>query len=108
MFGTQAAFARINTAREILEIVRTRQAVQGSADYPDGVVEEFDAMIPLLCEAGLAREIDATEGAFRFRITWKGLCFLDTAYILAESFDSIKDDGDVRLIVARLTAAAFH
>jgi len=106
--GTGAAFRRINNAREILEFVRNRQAVDGSPDYPDGMVEEFDAMIPLLCEAGLVREIDVTEGGFRFRITWKGLCFLDTSYILAETFATIKDDGDIRLLTARLAAATFR
>jgi len=106
--GTDAAYARINTAREILEVIRKQQAVDGSPDFPDGISEEADAMMPLLCEAGLIREITVTEGGFRFRITWKGLCFLDTAYFFAAAHKFIEDDQDARVWIATLAATTFH
>jgi len=100
------SYRRILTAREILEVIRKQQTVHGSPDFPDGISEEADAMIPLLCEAGLAREINVTEGGFRFRITWKGLCFLDTAYLLDDTIKS-NDERDIRVLIAALAATTF-
>lgn len=70
---------RIATAMALLSSIKDHQEKDGAPALPPDMMQEFGSYINLLCEAGLLRKIDVPENALPYRITWKGLCFIDTA-----------------------------
>jgi hypothetical protein len=105
----EAAFERICKARKLLEMFKIRQTVHGMPDYPAGVRDDADELVHHFISAGFLREIPVTEGGLRFRITWKGLCFLDTAYLLDHVMkDTENPDYCTHRLHAMLTALSFY
>jgi len=71
-------FKRISAAGIILNAIRTNQSKDGVLDLPPTIKSEYGDYIRLLCEAGFVRKIEVSENGLPYRITWEGLCFLDT------------------------------
>ena len=76
---------RIQTSTLILQQIKERQFEHGESNPGHFVLTESKYCIELLCGAGFLREIPITEGGLRFRITWKGLCFLDAVELYEQA-----------------------
>jgi hypothetical protein len=105
-FLPKAAIARLGEAKAILEQIKQWQDVDGQSDFPYGALQKYDDYTKLFCDAGFLREVKVTEGGLRFRITWKGLCFLD----VIDLFDRVSSQKftDEEALPAIIAAFSFH
>ena len=98
-----AATKRISIACVILKIIKEKEAVDGTPDLSEKDKVLYSNEIKLLCDAGFLREIPVTEGGLPYRITWKGLSFLDTF----ELFNQAPSDP-IAWYIAQLVMFSFH
>jgi len=73
----EISIKRISAARELLLAVQNKQSTDGALDFPQDLTEEYGSHLNVLCTNGFIRKCDVPDGGFPYRITWKGLCFLD-------------------------------
>ena len=84
---SNAAIKRIGAARAILEAVKAEQTKDGASGISEDMKMEFGYYVDLLRHDGFIRQINVTDDAFQYRITWKGIAFLD----LLKIYDDVKE-----------------
>lgn len=75
---------RLPVTRGVLEYVRDEALKEVAKDMSPKDKESFDKYIPLLIDAHFIREIPVSENGLPYRITWKGLSFLETYSLFDE------------------------
>jgi len=104
-----AAFIRIGAAKGVLLQIKKWQAVDGAPDFPPTIGMDAKDYLKLLCDAGFIRRVKTKEGGFPYRITWKGLCFLDTHAVLdCLGTDKTNVGNSVQDVLVALAAFSFH
>lgn len=105
------AHQRLNAAASVLLRIKTLQERDTAPDLPQEEKDEFGCRISLLYEAGLIRKTNASdgvpEGMLPYRITWKGLAFIDTFLWLDRSL-KIHAPNSIQNDLAWLAALSFH
>ena len=100
---------RISSAKVILDIVKAGQTTDGSPDFSPEMKAEFGNFINVLCESEFIRKADVPDNAFPYRLTWKGLCFLDTLNVLAQMTENFtRATNSPQEFSAQLAAFSFH
>ena len=104
-----SAIQRISAAKVVLDYVKTKQSQDWIPDFEPDMKEEYSCLINFLCEAGFIRKAEIPDNAFPYRITWKGLCFIDTANELEQiSKNNTYYHESIQDFMIKLAALSFH
>jgi len=77
LFSEQFSDA-LNRIRRAYKVLQQIQMPDGAPTFPHGGQPALDDYVSLLLEAGFIRKVDVPNDALQYRVTWKGLSFLDT------------------------------
>jgi len=89
--------------REILKQIKAERSVGDLPNFPLANWITVEDYLQLLCDAGLIK----TDGNSQYRITWKGLCFLDSVATCDELAKEYADEAPVR-IFAHFATIGLH
>lgn len=104
---SDATIHRISTAYALLIKIKKGQTIDGMSDLPHETMINYGSDIQQLLDAGFVRKINISEGGLPYRITWKGLSFIDTYELLSQVRVNLPPDS-IQAAIAWLSVVSFH